>query len=61
MVEKRNYDEWTVESWRLEPRYVLEFEDSRAVEKAPPLWKDLALAALFVVVLLLAAVALVFG
>jgi hypothetical protein len=49
-----------VERWRLEPRYVLEFDDS-AVEKAPPLWKDLTLAAIFVLVLLLAAVAVVLG
>ena len=59
-VNTRNDDEWTVERWRLEPRYVLEFDDS-AVEKAPPLWKDLTLAAIFVLVLLLAAAAVILG
>ena len=60
-MNTRNYDEWTVERWRLEPRRVLEFDDSFAVEKAPPLWKDLTLAAVFVLVLLLAAAAVLFG
>jgi hypothetical protein len=60
-VNTRNDDEWTVERWRLEPRYALEFDDSSAVDKAPPLWKDLTLAAIFVLVLLLAAATVVFG
>ena len=60
-MNKGNDDDWTVDSWRLEPRYVLEFDDLPLVEKAPPLWKDLTLAAIFAVVLLLAVVAAVFG
>ena len=60
-METRKDEDWTVEGWRLEPRYVLEFDDSSAVEKAPPLWKDLTLAGIFVLVLLLAAAAVVFG
>ena len=51
-----NHDEWTVERWRLEPRYMLEFDES-AIDKAPPLWKDLTLAAIFALVLIGAAIA----
>ena len=56
VVNTRKYDEWTVERWRLEPRYVLEF-DEPVIDKAPPLWKDLTLAAIFALVLMGAAVA----
>ena len=57
----RNAENWTIERWKTEPRLVgLEFSDA-AVEQAPPLWKDLTLAAIFVLVLLLAAAAVVFG
>jgi hypothetical protein len=59
-VNTRSYDEWTIERWRLEPRFTLEFDDSLGAEKAGPIWKDLALAAIFVLVLW-AAAALVFG
>jgi hypothetical protein len=57
VVSTRSSDELIVERWRLEPRYVLEFDES-VFEKAPPLWQDLMLAAIFVLVLLGAAVAL---
>jgi hypothetical protein len=56
-VNTRNYDEFTVEHWRLEPHRVLEFEDPLIVDEAPPLWKDLMLATLFLLVLLAAAAA----
>jgi hypothetical protein len=56
----RNYDDWTIERWRLEPRYTLTFDDSLGVDKAPPLWKDLTLAPL-VALVLWAAAAAVFG
>lgn len=61
-MNTRNYDDWTIERWRLEPRYVLKFDDSLGadVEKAPPLWKDLTLASIVALVLWLAAAA-VFG
>jgi len=59
VVSTRNYDEWTIERWRLEPRHLLDFDES-VIEKAPPLWKDLTLAAIFGLVLL-AAVAALFG
>ena len=59
VVSTRNYDEWTIERWRLEPPHLLDFDES-VIEKAPPLWKDLTLAAIFGLVLL-AAVAALFG
>lgn len=59
-MNNRNHDEWTIERWRLEPRYVLEFDDSLPVEKAPPLWKDLTLVSVVALVVWLAALA-VFG
>ena len=44
MTSKNKADEWTIESWKTEPRLVaLEFGDA-SLEKAPPLWKDLTLA-----------------
>jgi hypothetical protein len=56
----RKADEWTIESWKTEPRLMgLEFSDS-AIEPAPPLWKDLTLASIIAVVLW-AAAAIVFG
>jgi len=54
-VNTRNYDEWTIERWRLEPRCVLEFDDPITVEKAPPLWKDLTLASVVALALWIAA------
>ena len=53
----RKADEWTIESWKTEPRLGgFEFPDaSTDPAPAPPLWKDLMLAS--VVALLLWAVA----
>jgi hypothetical protein len=59
-VNTRNYDDWIIERWRLEPRYTLTFDDSLGVDKDPPLWKDLTLASL-VALVLWAAAAAVFG
>jgi hypothetical protein len=59
-VHTRNYDDWTIERWRLEPRYALEFDESLDVDKAPPLWKDLTLASVVALVLWVVAVG-VFG
>jgi hypothetical protein len=56
----RNADDWTIESWKTEPRLVgLEFSDG-SVEQAPPLWKDLTVAS-GVALLLWAAAAVVFA
>jgi len=58
-VKTRNYDEWTIERWRLEPRYALQLDESLGVDKAPPLWKDVTLALVVAFVVWLAAA--VFG
>ena len=51
-VNNPNYDDRTIDSWRLEPRLrALDLDDSPGAEQAPPLWKDLTLAS--VVALLL--------
>jgi hypothetical protein len=56
----RKADEWTIESWKTEPRLMgLEFSDS-VIEPTPPLWKDLTLASIIAVVLW-AAAAIVFA
>jgi len=60
-VTKRNADDWTIERWKTEPRLVgLEFSEAPAVEKAPPLWKDLTIASALAV-LLWGAAAVVFS
>jgi hypothetical protein len=60
-VITRNYDDWTIDRWRLEPRLSgLEIDDPAGVEPAPPLWKDLALASAVALGLWMAAVA-IFG
>jgi hypothetical protein len=57
----RKADDWTIERWKTEPRLMgLEFADLAPVEKAPPLWKDLAIASALAV-LLWGAAAVVFG
>jgi hypothetical protein len=44
-MRAQNYDESTIERWRLEPRFPsLELDETAPVEDAPPLWKDLAVA-----------------
>jgi hypothetical protein len=56
----RKANEWTIESWKTESRIVgLEFSDP-SLDRTPPLWKDLTLASALAV-LLLGAVAVVFG
>ena len=59
-VNTLDYDDWTINRWRLEPRLALKLDDSLDVEKAPPLWKDLALASV-VALVLWAATAALFG
>ena len=60
----RNADDWTIERWRTEPRLVLDLGDTNlgdtAVDKVPPLWKDVTVASA-VALLLWAAAAIVLG
>jgi hypothetical protein len=51
-----NYDDRTINRCRLEPRLrALDLDEFSAVDQAPPLWKDLTLAAAVVLGLWLAA------
>jgi hypothetical protein len=63
-VTTRNYDDWTIERWRTEPRLsgldAVDLDDRGVTEQAPPLWKDLTLASV-AAVLLWAAAAIVLG
>lgn len=57
----RDYDDWTISRWRLEPRIKgLDLDELPASDQAPPLWKDLTLAS-FVALLLWVAAAAVFS
>ena len=56
-----NYDEWTIDRWRLEPRIkLLEFDVPPDPEISPAFWKDLTTAALVAVALWMTAM-IVFG
>jgi hypothetical protein len=62
-VISRNYDEWTIDRWRLEPRLNgpdqdQDIDDPGVVDPAPPLWQDLTLAFVVALGLWLAAVAI---
>jgi hypothetical protein len=57
----RNYDDWTIDRWRLEPRLErFEIEDPPDVDPTPTLWKDLTMASAVALVIWITA-ALVFG
>ena len=44
-MRTRHYDDWTIERWRLEPRFrTLQFDEPSASDQTPSLWKDLAIA-----------------
>ena len=44
-MRTQRYDDWTIDSWRLEPRVRgLQLDEPSASEQAPPLWKDLTIA-----------------
>jgi hypothetical protein len=58
-VSIRNYDDWTIDRWRLEPRFrALQLDESAPVDEAPPLWKDLTMASIVALVLWVAAAAM---
>ena len=59
-MRSRHYDDWTIESWRIEPRLRALDVDDKQTDHNPPLWKDVALASV-VAALLWATAALVFA
>ena len=59
-VGTRHYDDWTVESWRMEPRLRAFEGDLDDGDPNPPLWKDLTLASI-VAMMLWGAAAMIFG
>jgi hypothetical protein len=60
-VSTRNYDDWTIDRWRLEPRFkAFDLDDPQELEPVPTLWKDLTVASLVALVLWITA-AVVFG
>ena len=52
-MDARNDDEWTIERWRVEPRWrpLEDVDEPLLVEQAPPLWKDLTVASIAAVLL----------
>lgn len=54
-MRSRHYDDWTVESWRLEPRLRPLDPDTDERDPAPPLWKDVTLASIVALLLWIAA------
>ena len=61
IVGTRNYDDSTIDRWRLEPRLaVFDLDDPQDIEQAPKLWKDLTVASLVALGLWVIA-AIVFG
>ncbi len=54
-MRSRHYDDWTVESWRLEPRLRPLDDQYDESDGNPPLWKDVTLASIVALLLWLAA------
>lgn len=57
-MSSRHYDDWTIESWRIEQRVRPVDADASERDLDPPLWKDLTLASVVAVLLWGAAVAI---
>ena len=58
-MRARDYDEWTIDRWCVEPRWrVRDVDEAPLADVAPPLWKDLAAAGAVALVLWLVAAAL---
>lgn len=57
-MRSRHYDDWTVETWRVEPRLRAIESDMEEPGPNPPLWKDLTLASIIAALLWGAAAAL---
>ena len=45
-LRSRHYDDWTIESWRIDPRLRALETDIDEPDQTPPLWKDLTLASI---------------
>ena len=45
-MRARHYDDWTIESWRIEPRLRPLDAPENESEGNPPLWKDITLASI---------------
>ena len=45
-MRSRHYDDWTIESWRIDPRLRALETDIDEPDQTPPLWKDLTLASI---------------
>jgi hypothetical protein len=61
VVSLPNYDEWTIDRWRIEPRAkLLDIEVPPEPEATPAFWKDLTTATLVVAALWMSAI-IVFG
>jgi hypothetical protein len=43
-VTTRNYDDWTIDRWKVDAKFPSVELDESSVDLAPPLWKDLTLA-----------------
>jgi hypothetical protein len=50
-LRSRHYDDWVIESWRIEPRLRALEVDIEEPDQNPPLWKDLTLASVVAAVL----------
>jgi hypothetical protein len=59
-LQSRHYDDWTIESWRIEPRLRALEVDIDEPDQNPPLWKDLTLASV-IAALLWGAAAMIFA
>ena len=57
-LRSRHYDDWTVETWRIEPRLRPIESDMDEAASNPPLWKDLTLASIVAALLWIAAAAM---
>jgi hypothetical protein len=50
-LRSRHYDDWTIESWRIEPRVHPLDVDMDEAGQNPPLWKDVTLASVVALIL----------
>jgi hypothetical protein len=58
-VTTRNYDDWTTDRWKVEPKFPwLDIDEPAVTDRAPSLWNDLALASVVALALWVVAVLL---